>query len=565
MTKHAGSTLPIAELELLASAVAGRGITLALGRHGTYTTGSVIHLGADATNRNEQCQHVVIAQATLIAVGSLSSSCMRRLSRSRAGSARRYLGLEVVRACRELREELPGTFQSAVQPFAARVGVTGSADESLLRAVGRNSFDDVPAWFGDLRPLSVLRASRTSGGQPLSDAELAQAIRAATEPEHEKEEEGERSGILEKLASPIRSPLGTAFQRMLGARRSSGGEGMSGSGVTVVQHHTGTAPTARPSAAALPPATVSAGGQLTRGAIYPEWDYMSSTYRARWCTVGHFDPTQEVETSPPTGGVHQVLLRELARVGLSWRPHDAEPFGDELDLTALVDYQVAVAAGTSGEPRVYRAERRTAQEIGALILLDATSSTAEQQAGHVIFEEQRDLVYDLTTALDQLGARVETYAFYSRGRENIRFLRCKTFEERWGLTAQRRLFSIRPTGFTRLGGAIRHGIHLLDTQAGTQHRLLVVVGDSVPYEDGYEGKYAVADTRRAIDEARDRAVGCVGLSTRLVPESSEIWSQATHRVTATTTELAAEAYVLFGNALRCAGRGRTIHHLRSAS
>lgn len=565
MTLHPGSKPPLTELELLASAIAGRGVTLEPGRHGVYTDGAVIYVSADVTAGAEQCRHAVVAQAVLIAAGSLSSSRMRRLSRSRPGSARRYLGLEIARACQAMDEALPGAFQAAVHPYAARVGVTGSPDESLLRAVGRTPLEEPPAWFGDLRPVATLRSPGADGETP-SDSELAKAIRAAMEPEQDDEDDGERSAMLEKLSSPLRSPLGSVFQRMMGARRSSGGEGLSGSGVSVVEQHTGRAPsTARQTTQALPPSVVRAGGQLTRGATYPEWDAGSSAYRPRWCTVGHFDPPTGDDPFMPPSGVDQRLIRELSRVGLTWRPHDAEALGDELDLTALVDYRVAVAAGTSAEPRIYRAERRTAQELGVLVLLDATGSTSEQHEGHAIFEEQRDLAHGITTALDQLGARVATYAFYSRGRGNVRYLRCKTFEERWGVTAQRRLFALRPTGFTRLGAAIRHGIHLLDTQAGSQHRLLIVVGDGVPYDDGYEGRYAVADTRRAIDEARSSAVGCVGLSTRRTPGSSEIWDREAHRVTATTAELAADARVLLGTALGRAGRGRAVHHVRSAS
>jgi nitric oxide reductase NorD protein len=175
-----------------------------------------------------------------------------------------------------------------------------------------------------------------------------------------------------------------------------------------------------------------------------------------------------------------------------------------------------------------------------------------------MFEEQRDLVLGLTTTLDQLGVRVATYAFYSRGRGNVRFLRCKSFEERWGSLARRRLFGIAPTGFTRLGAAVRHGTHLVETEAGTQRRLLIVIGDGIAYDDGYEGQYAVADSRRAIDEAAARAIGCVGLSTRPTADGASVWPPHAHSVAATTRELAPVARDLLGSALLRAGRPSTV-------
>jgi len=150
-----------------------------------------------------------------------------------------------------------------------------------------------------------------------------------------------------------------------------------------------------------------------------------------------------------------------------------------------------------------------------------------------------------------------SYLLFSRGRGNVRLLRCKSFEERWGRLAQGRLLGLAPSGFTRLGAAVRHGTHLVETQAGTQRRLLIVVGDGIAYDDGYEGQYAVADSRRAIDEAAARAVGCVGLSTRPITDGTSVWPPQTHRIAATTRELAPVARDLLGGALLRAGRPST--------
>ena len=50
------------------------------------------------------------------------------------------------------------------------------------------------------------------------------------------------------------------------------------------------------------------------------------------------------------------------------------------------------------------------------------------------------------------------------------------------------------------------------TEAGTPNRLLVVLSDGFPYDDGYEGRYAEADARKALEELRTDGVACLCLS-----------------------------------------------------
>ena len=156
----------------------------------------------------------------------------------------------------------------------------------------------------------------------------------------------------------------------------------------------------------------------------------------------------------------------------------------------------------------------TQRDLSVLVLLDATGSTNEHSDNRPIFEEERLLAADLTASLDRLGDHVAAYGFYSRGRESVRFLRIKQFEQRFDHAARRRLGAIEPSGFTRLGAAVRHATHLLQSQALATNMVLVLIGDGLPYDDGYENRYARTDTRRAIAEAVLSGVGVVGLAIR---------------------------------------------------
>ena len=63
-----------------------------------------------------------------------------------------------------------------------------------------------------------------------------------------------------------------------------------------------------------------------------------------------------------------------------------------------------------------------------------------------------------------------------------------------------------------MGAAIRHAGELLKTNAGTPNRLLLVLSDGLPYDDGYESRYAEADARKALEELRSDGAGCLCLS-----------------------------------------------------
>jgi nitric oxide reductase activation protein len=60
-------------------------------------------------------------------------------------------------------------------------------------------------------------------------------------------------------------------------------------------------------------------------------------------------------------------------------------------------------------------------------------------------------------------------------------------------------------GYTRLGAALRHLTSRLLEQQSAQ-RLLIVIGDGLISDDGYEGRYAWADAAHAVAEAVEAGV-----------------------------------------------------------
>jgi hypothetical protein len=535
-------------LALFASAIAGRLVPLeSTPRPVGYSDGCTIYLPQALEAHSAEARRLVICQASLLRPGTYRKDLLRKLNRSGADVARRYLLLEVGRSCSRLEPMLPRSFNADLTATLTATRASLSASESLNRAKSGETLPPVPTWFGDLLPSAILSAGNAISGESSSDDDLAADL-APDDDADSDSATGDRSRIMELFSAPMRNSVGEALQKMLGMGRSSG-DGAAGEEVPIVgaRRSRGTSAKGR----LVPGADrrrIQIAGELVVGAAYPEWDTHRDAYRDEWTLVGEFDPApvDGVDQAYRTG--QRTLMRALAQLGLAWDTHRGESMGDNLDLSALVDHHTSVAAGYGGGARVYTASRRTSQRLGVLILLDATGSTAETSDGEVVFATQRNLAFELTSALDQLGVRTAAYGFYSQGRRNVRFLHAKSFEERWTAAAQRRLSSIGPSGFTRLGGAIRHATNIVATRAGTDHQLIVVIGDGVVFDHGYEGHYATQDARRSIEEAAARGIAIVGLSVCSTPDGS-VWPASQHRVVRNGDELAPRIRDLFGGAL----------------
>jgi nitric oxide reductase NorD protein len=547
--------MTVAGYRLLARAVAGRDVNIASsGGSPAYSDGASIYLDEQADPG--ECRRTAMVQAALLGVGSLDRTVMSRLAVARKPLVRRYLTLEVVRACHRLRAVLPRCVEEPVGRLHAGP-VSASAEASLARAASRERIPAPPGWFGTIRPIKVLRANAVDGHAPSEKDRRGLSGRIdLPELDDDEAETSDRSKIMELLSAPsVMNPFGAMLQRMLGMGRTPSGGNAAGE-LPVGGSRSGPAGRRARTMLAGVAGLLSVAGPPVAGVRYPEWDWARRSYRPDWCVVGEFDPPRpdHPERPDPHLATDQRLRRALARWGLTAVRHRGQADGDALDLTALVDFRIATAAGYGGEPRVYESRRWTGRDLGVLVLLDATGSTAQAADGRAVFEDQRQLAWQLTAVLDELGVRVASYAFCSRGRESVRFLRVKGFDDRFDRSAERRLLAVEPSGFTRLGAAYRHATELLVSRAGAPRLILVAVGDGLPYDDGYEGRYAREDSRRALAEALGRGVGPVGVRVRASEDDDDamswIWGEATHCVARDSGDLAREVRWLFGKAVR---------------
>ncbi|MCV6981622.1 VWA domain-containing protein [Mycolicibacterium pulveris] len=560
------SDLRVDRLAILGSAIAGRRLVIRREPgQPTHTDGTSIVVDPHAEFAD--IRDGVVAQAALLAGGALRKDLMIRLARHRSAVIERYLSLELDRTVTQLQHVLPGT---TIRRLASRTSKTAQrishdADESLELAQGREPVAAPPDWCGTLLPDRLRRVDEEDLRAAPTDADLRRLGEVADDPEDD--DGGEDSKILKLLSAPgLNNPLGDALQKLMGMGRRSPDKNQGGAELPAgtqrlgtVGRHARRAPQGRlgqfVSAFSAPPPA--------HGVSYPEWDCYAGEYRPDWCTAAEYDPADhdDVADSVPTG---TSLRRPLARVGLQAQRHRRQQDGDGLDPSAIVDYAVHRSLGDHPDPNIFEHSRLSQRELSVLVLLDCSGSTAEHTAGHVVFEEERALAGEFTAALCRLGDRVGTFGFYSRGRHAVTFLRIKDFNAGFDAAAKHRLAAVQPSGFTRIGAAIRHATHLLESRALAKNMILVVIGDGLPYDDGYEDRYARADARQAIEEAIDRGIGVVGLGIRSSTEPEvlqEVWSVAPFRVVDDLTDVTRHVRGLLGAALavtRSNGRRREV-------
>src|SRR5690606_36468471 len=169
---------------------------------------------------------------------------------------------------------------------------------------------------------------------------------------------------------------------------------------------------------------------------------------------------------------------------------------------AVVERHAALASGHPGPDRLYRARLRSAPELAVLLLIDASVSTDGWIQERRVLDEELESALVLADALDGLGVELAIASFHSHTRRDCRFDVVKAMSEPWhGGKAERRLASIEPAGYTRIGPALRHASGLLE-RASARRRLLLLITDAKPNDyDRYEGSYGIADVRQAVREA----------------------------------------------------------------
>lgn len=250
-------------------------------------------------------------------------------------------------------------------------------------------------------------------------------------------------------------------------------------------------------------------GDLLRVVPYPEWDYLISLSRPRWCTVHEKRP----EPGDPAmiGDIlhrHRDLLDRLDALvrGSELRKPvrlRKQMDGDRFDLEQVVSAMIDVRARRTPDPRFHVRIDRRERDLSVLVLLDLSESTNDivRACGKKVLTLAREAAVLLASSMEKMGDQFAIHGFCSNGRNEVQYYRFKDFDRPFDDHVKARLAGMRGQLSTRMGGALRHATQWLRHRP-SDRKLILMITDGEPHDiDVHDPKYLQFDTKKAVEEA----------------------------------------------------------------
>ncbi|MCS7002792.1 MAG: VWA domain-containing protein, partial [Dehalococcoidia bacterium] len=245
--------------------------------------------------------------------------------------------------------------------------------------------------------------------------------------------------------------------------------------------------------------------------LYDEWDCERGRYRPDWCAL-----RERIVAPGAPDYVDSVLIKHRALVTQIKRQFDAlrpeyrrlrkQQDGEDLDLDAIVEAMADQRAGSTPTDSLYIARQANRRDIGVVFLVDLSGSAGGWLRDHRIIDVERESLVLICEALQMLNDRYAIYGFSSSTRKQCDLFLVKDFAEAYNDEVRLRIGGLHTHSYTRMGPPIRHLTRRLD-QLDARIKLLMILSDGKPNDfDGYAGRYAVEDTRQALNEARMRSI-----------------------------------------------------------
>jgi nitric oxide reductase NorD protein len=248
---------------------------------------------------------------------------------------------------------------------------------------------------------------------------------------------------------------------------------------------------------------------------YPEWDYRRGIYLRDHCRVFAGPAPLEGEDFQQSEEVKN-LIRRVRRQFEVMRPKRemlrAQFDGSDLDLDAVVRSRTDLKASGECSDRIHLMSRPQAHDLAVTLLVDVSLSTDSWFNDRRVLDVEKEALMVLAEGLSACGDNHSILTFTSRRRDWVRVETIKAFDEPMNHAVRRRIASLKPGYYTRIGAAIRHAAAKLSEQPNRKHLMLVLTDGKPNDVDHYEGRFALEDTRRSVIEARRKGVQVFGVT-----------------------------------------------------
>jgi len=233
------------------------------------------------------------------------------------------------------------------------------------------------------------------------------------------------------------------------------------------------------------------------GVPYPEWNFWTERFLRDHVAV--LERKQTTSSQRPSRA--PADLRRYFEVRTQRMMRNGLEDGCDLDIDRYVDHYIDKSSGHSTQSRLFRDLIPMHRDVTTCLLLDGSSSLGAQQ-GH-IFRLELQCADALSQAMTQAQERHGIFVFTGNTRHRVEVRCLKDFDDRQFVAPSTQ--GLVTAGYTRLGAPLRHLTTRLLQQC-SERRLLIVIGDGLISDEGYEGRYAWADVDHAVEEAEDAGV-----------------------------------------------------------
>ncbi len=249
---------------------------------------------------------------------------------------------------------------------------------------------------------------------------------------------------------------------------------------------------------------------------YDEWDYTKRAYKPDFCkvypkTLLKTDVNYYKKTLNDNRSTLAGLRKMLTTVNNKFQQQRRQTQGEEFDIDAITDLFVDVHSGHTPSEKIYLSKRKKEKDLSILLLLDVSLSSDGYAAGNRVIDVEKQVSILFGEILEEFNIDFSIDCFYSKTRNHSSYITIKDFDEDWN-KARFKVGAVEPSGYTRIGAALRHSGAMLDKR-DTKNKWVVLISDGKPNDyDKYEGKYGVNDVKQALRELNERNINSYALA-----------------------------------------------------
>jgi nitric oxide reductase NorD protein len=284
---------------------------------------------------------------------------------------------------------------------------------------------------------------------------------------------------------------------------------------------------------------------------HDEWDYAKRVYKNDFCkvypksqlksNVSYYKRTMLKNNSTLMG-----LRKMLTTVNNKYQFQRRQTQGEEFDIDAITDLFVDVHSGHTPSEKIYLSKRKKEKDLSILLLLDISLSSDGYAAGNRVIDVEKEVSILFGELLNEFNIDFSIDCFYSKTRNHSTYITIKDFDEDWN-KAKFKVGAVEPSGYTRIGAALRHSGSMLDKR-NTKNKWVILISDGKPNDyDKYEGKYGVNDVKQALRELNERQINSYALAIEAQAKYylPQMFGQNHYQILTTPVELLKSLVLLF--------------------